>query len=73
MRQHKKQGRVEISGILLIIIYLPFKVIPRIVERMDFINPERSLIKGVKSQNEADDEAEQDQNQFPSFRCVYLS
>jgi hypothetical protein len=40
---------------------------------MDFINPERSLIKGVKSQSEADDETEQDQNQFPSFRRIYLS
>jgi len=73
MRQHKKQGRVEISGIFPIKIYLPFKIISRIVEGMDFINPERSLIKGVKSQSEADDEAEQDQNEFPSFRCIYLS
>jgi hypothetical protein len=64
---------VEISGIILIIIYLPLKIILRIVEGMDFINPERSVIKGVKSKSKADDEAEQDQNQLPSFRCIYLS
>jgi hypothetical protein len=34
---------------------------------MDFINPERSLIKGVKSQSEADENEKEKENNFSFF------
>jgi hypothetical protein len=50
MGENKKEGRMEIRRILLIKLYLASEIISRIVECVDFINPERFLVKGVKSQ-----------------------
>jgi len=55
MRKDKKQGRVKVGWILFIKFYLAFEIVPRIIECMDFIDPEGFLIEGVKPQGKADE------------------
>jgi hypothetical protein len=43
------------------------KTIPRILEGINFVNPERFLIKGVISQSKTDEKAEEENKYFFSF------
>ena len=54
MGENKKEGRVKISWIFFIKFCLGSKIIPRVIEGMDFINPERLVIKGIEPQGEPD-------------------
>jgi hypothetical protein len=50
MGQNKEKGRMKIRRVLLIKFYLPSKIISRVIEGVDFIYPERFLVKCVKPQ-----------------------
>jgi hypothetical protein len=47
MGEDIKQGRMKVCRILFIIFQLAFKTISRIIEGMDFVNPEGFLIEGI--------------------------
>jgi hypothetical protein len=47
MGEDIKQWRMKVCRILFIIFQLAFKVISRIIEGMDLINPKGFLIEGV--------------------------
>jgi len=49
MGKNKKKGRVKVCRVLFIEFYLAIEIIPRIIKRINFIPPERFLIKSVKS------------------------
>jgi hypothetical protein len=51
MGENKKKGRVKIRWVLLIKLYLASEIISRVIECVDFIYPERFLIKGVKPES----------------------
>jgi len=71
MGENKEKGRVEIRWILLIKFYLASEIIPRIIEGVDFIDPERFLIKGVKSEYKTYEKAKNDGNNFFSFYVAH--
>jgi hypothetical protein len=54
MGEHKKEGRVKKSGILLIKSELGSEIIPRVIEGMDFIHPKGLLVEGIESQGNSD-------------------
>ena len=51
---------MKVCRILLIIFQLTFKTISRIIEGMDFVNPEGFLVEGVESQGEANEKTERE-------------
>ena len=55
MGKDEEEGRMKIRRILLIKFDLPFEIVSGVVEGMDFVCPERLLIKGVKPKGKADD------------------
>jgi len=71
MGENKEKGRVEIRWILLIKFYLASEIIPRIIEGVDFIDPERFLIKGVKSEYKTYEKAKHDDKNFFSFYVAH--
>jgi hypothetical protein len=56
--------------ILFIIFYLLFEIVFRIVESMDFVNPERLLVEGVDSKGKPYEKA---QNDDKNFFAVYVA
>jgi hypothetical protein len=68
MGENEEKGRMkEINRILLEIRYLCFKPVPRVIERMNLIDPQGFAVKGVEPQAEAYEEASnKDQYLLPS-------
>jgi hypothetical protein len=63
--ENEEKGRVKIRRILFIEFYLAFEVVSGVIEGMDFVHPERFLIKSVESQGKAYQETQKkDQNLF---------
>lgn len=73
MGENKEKGRVKIRRILLIKVKLTSETIPRIIERMDFIYPERFLIKAVKPERKAYQKTKNDNNNFFSFHVAHIN
>jgi hypothetical protein len=71
--KNEEERRMKIRRILLIKLYLAFKIISRIIERMDFIYPERFLIKSVKPEGKAYEKAKDDDNNFLSFYVAHIN
>jgi hypothetical protein len=46
---------------------LAFKIIPRIIKRIDFIHPEGFLVKGIEPQGEADNQTKKEDEEFFAF------
>ncbi len=57
MGENKKEGRMKISRFLFIKFYLAFEVISGVIEGMDFVHPERLLVKGIDPQGKTDEKA----------------
>jgi hypothetical protein len=67
MGEHKKEGRVKKSGILLIKPDLGTEIIPGVIKGMDFIHPEGLFVEGVESERKTYQEAkDKSKNFFPS-------
>jgi hypothetical protein len=64
MGEHKKEGRVKKSRILLIKSELGSEIIPGVIEGMDLIHPEGFLVEGIESEGKSDEKAEHDQKNF---------
>lgn len=62
--ENKKKRGVEIRRILLVEFYLLPKPISGIIEGMDFVQPQRLLIKRIKPQEEPNKKAEDQKNRF---------
>lgn len=73
MRENKEKGRMKIRWVLLIKSYLISEIIPRIIERMDFIYPERFLIKSVKPEGKTYEKTKHDDNNFFSFHVAHIN
>ncbi len=71
MGENKEKGRVKIRRILLIKVKLTSKIIPRVIEGVDFIHPEGFLIKGVKSEGKAQENAKNQEKNFFSFDVAH--
>jgi len=71
MGEDKKERWLKISGIVFVIVKLGLRIIPRIIEGVDFIHPERFLIKGVKPEGEAKKKTKHNYNNFFSFYIVH--
>ena len=68
MSQNIKQRGVEIGGSLLVKFELTFEIIPRVLIGVDFIEPERFLVKGIEPQRETDQQAgNDDKNLFLAY------
>ena len=63
---------MKVRRILFIILQLIFYTISRIIEGMDFVNPERFLVEGVESQSKADEKTEKKDEDLFSFEHVHL-
>jgi hypothetical protein len=48
MGEHKKEGRVKKSRILLIKPELGTEIIPGVIKGMNFVHPKGFLVKGIK-------------------------
>jgi hypothetical protein len=70
MSEDKEKGRVEVSRIFLIEFQLAFEIILRVVECMDFVHPERFLIKRVEPQEKADEQAKRKDKKFFSSWAI---
>jgi hypothetical protein len=53
MSKNKKERRVKVGWVFLVILQLVFDAISRIIVGMDFINPERFLIEGIEPKGKA--------------------
>ena len=71
MGENEKKGWVKVSRFLFVEFYLALKIISRIVERMDLINPQRFLIKSVKSQDKSHNHTKNEDRNFLSFYLIY--
>jgi hypothetical protein len=49
MGEDKEEGRLEGGWILFVKFYLTSEIVPGVIEGMDFIQPERLLVKTVES------------------------
>jgi len=67
MGENEEEGRMKIRRILFIKFYLAVEIISGIVECMDFVHPERFLIKGVESQAKTDEKTNDEDNDFFTF------
>jgi hypothetical protein len=67
MGKDEEEGRMKIRRILLIKPDLPSEIVSGVVEGMDFVYPERLLIKGVKPQSKAYEKAKDKDKNFFSF------
>jgi len=57
--------------VLLIEFDLPLEIISGVIVGVDLIHPERSLVEGIKPQTEADEQAENKDKNFFSFRVTH--
>jgi hypothetical protein len=71
MGEHKKKGRVEKRGILLIKPNLGSEIIPGVIEGMNLIHPKGLMVKGVKSKGEADQDAKDNAKDLFSIRVFH--
>jgi hypothetical protein len=55
-KEVKERGMKKVRWMLFKVSYLVFNPLPRIIEGMNFVNPEGFLIKIVESQGESNDE-----------------
>jgi len=71
MCDKEEEWSLKVCGILLVKGQLAFKTVPRIIESINFIYPERFSIKGVKPQGEADKEAENENEDLFLFSLIH--
>ena len=64
MGEYKKQRRVKVAWVFFIEFYLTLQIISGVVKRMEFVHPEGSLIKCMKSQSKPNDEAKDEEDDF---------
>lgn len=62
----KKRG-MKMGRVLLIMSQLTSQIVPRFIERMNFIDPERFSVECVESEGEADEETKNQNNNFFLF------
>ncbi len=67
MGENKKEGGVEESRVLFIEFYLAIEIISGIIESVDLVYPQGFLVKGIKSQTEAYEQAKNEDEKFSSF------
>jgi hypothetical protein len=63
---------MKVRRILFIIFQLISYTISRIIEGVDFVNPERFLVEGVESQSKADEKTEKKDEDLFSFEHLRL-
>jgi hypothetical protein len=67
MGENKKEGRMKIRRVLFIKLDLPTEIVSGVIEGVDFVHPERFLIKGVKPQSKAYEETKNKDGNFFLF------
>jgi hypothetical protein len=55
MGENKEKGGMKESWVFTIKFQLALKIIPRIIEGIDFVQPKGFLVKGVESQSETNE------------------
>jgi hypothetical protein len=54
MGEDKEEGGLEGRGVFSVVLDLAPEILSRIIERMDFVDPERFPVKAVKTKGKAD-------------------
>ena len=67
MGEDEEERGMEESGVFFIEFDLAFKVIPGVVEGVDFVGPEGFLVKGIESQCKTNDQTQDEEANFFSF------
>ena len=67
-KEIKEGGMKKIGWMLFKVFYLVFNPLPRIIEGMNFVDPEGFLIKSVESQSEPNNETKNKQKYFLRYR-----
>ena len=67
MGEDEEKGRVEVSGIFSVKFQLATEVILRVIKCMNFVRPERFLVKGVEPQSKTNEETEKNDKPLFSF------
>jgi hypothetical protein len=62
--EDEKERGVKMGRVLLIISQLTSQIVPRFIERMNFIDPEGLLVKGVEPQNKTYEKTEKKDKNF---------
>jgi hypothetical protein len=73
-KEIKEGGMKKVGWILFKVFYLVFNPLPRIIEGMNFVDPEGFLIKMVKPQGESNDETKNKDEPFlllPSIQTFF--
>jgi hypothetical protein len=65
--EDEKERGMKMGRVLLIISQLTSQIVPRFIERMNFIDPEGFSVEGVESEGEADEETKNQNNNFFLF------
>ena len=72
MGEYEKKRGVNMGWVLLIISQLPSQIIPRLIESMNFIDPEGFSVEGVESEGEADEETKNQNEDLFLFKYLHL-
>jgi hypothetical protein len=64
MGEDEKERSLEGGWILFVKLYLTSEIVPGVIEGMDFIQPERLLVKAVESQGESNDDTKNKDEPF---------
>jgi len=67
MGEHKKEGRVKKSGILLIKFELGTEIIPGVIKGVNFVHPKGFLVEGIESEGKSYQKTEEHNKNFFSF------
>ena len=67
MGEDEKERGMKMGRVLLIISQLTSQIVPRFIERMNFIDPEGFSVEGVESQCKPDEKAEKKDQDFFLF------
>jgi hypothetical protein len=65
--EDEKEWGVKVGWILLVISELIYKAVPRFIERVDFVDPERFFVEVVESEGEPDEETKNQNDNFFLF------
>lgn len=64
MCEDEEKGRVKVSGIFSIKFQLAPEVVPRVIQGMNFVHPERFLVKVVEPQSNTEEETDKNDKPF---------
>jgi hypothetical protein len=71
--EDEKERGMKMGRVLPIISQLTSQIVPRFIERMNFIDPEGFFVEGIESEGEADEETKNQNEDLFFFEYLHLN